>query len=275
MPYLEHADGALYYEVLDCTPPWVEHPPTILFCHGVATNADIWSDWLPVLSGAFRLARFDMRGFGRSAAPGAGYRWSMELLMADVLAVAAATNADGERGGGKFHFVGESLGGTVGLALAAMDGESLHSLTACSTAHRGGDIQRVGEWRRFIAEKGMEAWSEQMMDLRFHEGAVPEPVFRWFHQVQAASSPDSTLGLADMLIAADLSESLAEIRVPALLLAPDASPFVSLEITRDIQTRIPDCELQVFAGARHGLACSHGAACAQTLLEFLKRRGLA
>ncbi|MCZ6474218.1 MAG: hypothetical protein O6934_12325, partial [SAR324 cluster bacterium] len=43
-----------------------------------------------------------------------------------------------------------------------------------------------------------------------------------------------------------------------LLLAPDASPFVSLDITRDIHTRIPDCELQVFAGARHGLACSHG-----------------
>jgi pimeloyl-ACP methyl ester carboxylesterase len=78
-----------------------------------------------------------------------------------------------------------------------------------------------------------------------------------------------------MLVAADLSESLAEIGVPTLLLAPDESPFVSLEITHDVQARIPDCELKVFAGARHGLACSHGAACAQTLLEFIERRGLA
>ncbi len=271
MPYLESRAGPLYHELLDCTPPWLENPATIVFCHGVATNADIWSDWLPVLAGRFRLARFDMRGFGRSAVPGPGFAWAMDLLVEDVLAVAAAAGAGEER----FHYVGESLGGTVGLALAAARGERLHSLTACATAHRGGDISRVGQWRALVEGEGMRAWSEQMMPLRFHDGAVPKATYDWFHEVQQASSPDTTLDLADLLVATDLTESLAGIATPTLLLAPDASPFVSLEITRAIQTRLPDCELQVFAGARHGLACSHGGPCARTLLDFLERRQLA
>ncbi|MCZ6647210.1 MAG: alpha/beta hydrolase [SAR324 cluster bacterium] len=270
MAYLERNGASLYYDLLECTPPWMENPGTVLFCHGVGTNADIWSDWLSVLAGSYRILRFDLRGFGRSTVPGAGFDWSFELLMDDVLAV-----ADVACSGGKFHYVGESLGGTLGLALADAHGKRLHSLTACSTAHRGGDIRKVADWRAFIEKEGMDAWSEQMMPLRFHDGAVPAPVHRWFHEIQRGSSADAILDLADLLMRADLTESLPGISVPTLLLAPDASPFVSLDITRDIHTRIPDCELQVFAGARHGLACSHGGDCARAVHGFLLRRGFA
>ena len=35
---------------------------------------------------------------------------------------------------------------------------------------------------------------------------------------------------------------------------------------------MPDCEMHVVAGARHGLAHSHGPECAGALREFLERR---
>ena len=283
MPTLEREGGSLYYELLDCTPPWVENPPAVLFCHGVATDADIWSDWLPVLAGRFRIARFDMRGFGRSSVPGADYDWNLELLGRDALAVAdlalaefgRAGNHGGDGGEKRVHYVGESTGGTLGLVLAASHPERLLSLTACSTAHKGGNIRNVDSWRAFIEKEGMEAWSEQMMDMRFHPGGVPRPMYEWFHKVQKESSADTTLGIADMLMGTDLANDLAAIKTPTLLLSPDNSPFVSLEITRDIQSRIPGCEVQVFPGARHGLACSHGKECAQALLGFLERHKLA
>ena len=119
----------------------------------------------------------------------------------------------------------------------------------------------------------MEAWSDRMMGLRFTEGALPRPVYRWFDRVQGASSADSVLDLADLLIGTDISSALLEIRAPTLLLAPDDSPFVPVAIPLEIRERIPDCELQVFAGARHGLACSHARACSRTLLDFLARHG--
>ena len=69
MAMLETADGALYYEVIDLTPPWLTAPATMLFHHGVGTNADIWSDWLGPLAGRYRLVRFDTRGLGRTVRP--------------------------------------------------------------------------------------------------------------------------------------------------------------------------------------------------------------
>ena len=131
--------------------PWVENPGTVVFCHGVSTTHGIWSTWLPVLADRYRLVRFDTRGFGRSTVPGAGFHWSLDLLVGDVMAVARAAGAE------TFHLVGESLGGTVALALAIAHGNALESLTVCSAAHRGGSIQRAGGWRAYIEEHGMES----------------------------------------------------------------------------------------------------------------------
>src|SRR6185436_6416822 len=112
--------------------------------------------------------RFDCRGFGRSSVPGPGFAWSMALLAEDAIAVARAACAE------SVHYVGESLGGTLGLYLAIHHPGSIRSLTACSTAYRGGAIRRVDEWRAFIGAHGMAAWSHMMMDLRMAE-SVPAP----------------------------------------------------------------------------------------------------
>ncbi len=103
---LDRPGGALHFEVIDATPPWLGEAPLIVFYHGIGATADIWAEWLPALVDRFRIARFDTLGFGRSAVPGPGYAWSLDGLVEDVLAVARAA------GGGPFHFVGESLGGT-------------------------------------------------------------------------------------------------------------------------------------------------------------------
>jgi pimeloyl-ACP methyl ester carboxylesterase len=269
MPFLELHSGTLYYEALDAVPPWVPAPQTVIFCHGVATNADIWSPWRAPLIDRYRLVRFDTRGFGRSADQRQDIRWSMDLLADDILAVNAAA------GGGPFHLVGESMGGTVALHLAARRPAQLRSITVCSTSHKGGAIQRANAWRDFIAAQGMDAWSRDMMVRRFAPDAISPAVHDWFHTVQAATRPDILLACTDMLLRADLSAMVENIQVPTLILAPDSSPFVPLDVPFDLRRRVPVSELQVFAGVRHGLACSHGADCARVLLAFLERHGIA
>ena len=86
-----------------------------------------------------------------------------------------------------------------------------------------------------------------------------------------AFDPHAVLDLADLLIGTDLTAELGAIRAPALLLAPDQSPFVPLAVMEDMHARIPGSELQVFAGARHGLPCSHGEECGRALRAFLDR----
>ena len=262
---LERPGGQVFYEVIDLTPPWVDDPPLVVFHHGVAATADLWAGWFPALVDRYRIARFDTLGFGRSSVPGSGFTWSLDGLADDVLAVARAAGAE------RFHLVGESLGGTVALHLAARGPESVLSITASNASHRGGSIQRAQEWRAFIGAHGMKRWGEMMAPLRLDPERVSEAKYRWFERVQAESDADAVLDLADLLIGTDLSTSLDAIRTPALLLAPAQSPFVPLTVMQDMHARMPGSELVVFDDARHGLPCSHGEACGQTLRAFLDR----
>jgi 3-oxoadipate enol-lactonase len=255
----------IHYEITDVTAPWRGVPETILFHHGVGITSDIWLEWLAPLADRYRLVRMDCRGFGRSSVPEPGFTWSMELLAADALAVARASGAE------RFHYVGESLGGTLGLWLAIHHPASVRSLALCSTAHRGGSIQRVHEWRDYIAAHGMAGWSRMMMDLRMAPG-VPAAMRDWFDREQAKCSADAILDLADVLVATDLTERLGEITVPTLVLHPDASPFIPLPMALELHARIPRSEIRIFPGARHALAHTHGAECAVAVREFLGRR---
>jgi 3-oxoadipate enol-lactonase len=266
MTMLETGTGAIHYELIELTPPWVEAPECVLLHHGIGTSADIWAGWLPVLTPRYRILRFDLRGFGRSRAAAQGFAWSLDAMLDDALAVADTA------GIGRFHLVGESAGGTLALHAAASRPERLLSATGVSCTHRGGPIRRVREAWSEIEETGLAAWSKGMMAKRFHDGAVEPAAHAWFEREQAAGDPQAVLDVAQLLVDTDLSEALPKIRVPVLLLAPDGSPFVGPHITTEMHQMIPGAELQIFAHARHGLALSHGRECAERLCRFLARR---
>ena len=263
---LERPGGELYYEVMDLTPAWMPEAPLVVFHHGVGATADIWAEWLPALADRYRLARFDTLGFGRSSVPGPGFGWTLDGLADDGVAVARAAGAD------RFHVVGESLGGTVALRLAGRRPDAVLSAVVSNASHRGGSIQRAKEWRQFIGTHGMAAWATMMTPLRLDRARVPDGKWQWFERVQAASDADAVLDLADLLIGSDLTPELPAIRTPVLLLAPAQSPFVPLAVMEDMHARIAGAELRVFDDARHGLPCSHGAACGAVVRAFLDRR---
>lgn len=264
MPFIEREGQRLFFETIDVTAPWIAEPQTVLFHHGIGTTSGIWAEWLPILGSTYRLVRLDMRGFGES--PAQVERWSWRTLAADVLAVADAAGLS------RFHFVGESIGGTLGLYMAIHDAERLLSLTVSNGAHRGTAVKNVDPWREMIAREGQAAWSRRLMEWRFHPGALSEAQYEWFHRVQSTSSVDATLGLAGLLLGADLTGEVSKIHAPTLLLCPDDSPFIPVGISVDLYQRLADAELQVFAHSRHGLPYSHGPQCAAVLKRFLARR---
>lgn len=265
---LETTHGPLHYDITDVTPAWNAPTETIVLCHGVATNCDIWSEWVPILAPHFRVVRFDTRGFGRSLLREDGFNWSLDALANDIVTVAHAAGAE------RFHLVGESMGGTVALHLAARANSPVLSLCCASTAHRGTNIHRVREWRDFVARQGMQAWSLQMMEHRFYPQALSRQKWEWFHGVQSETRAQALLDVGDLLVNTDLGEALGRITVPTLLLTPDASPFVTVDISNEVHKLIKHSELTVFPGSRHGLPFSHARECAQAELAFLKRHGL-
>lgn len=266
MTMLQTGSGALHYDLCDVVPAWVENPQTIIFHHGIAANTHIWAEWLPVLAASHRLLRFDMRGFGKSKQPPGDYLWSFDGLVDDLLAVADATGTQ------RFHLVGESIGGTVAIACALKAPQRLLSLTLSNAAARGGLVANVKGWREVLAQQGQSGWAKLMMESRFHSDALEPQVRAWYQRVHETCSMDATLGLADLLLGADLTPRLGEIAVPTLLLSPQSSPFIPLEVMAAMRAAIPGAQLQVFAHSKHGLPLSHARACADTLAAFLARR---
>ncbi|MEM7249974.1 MAG: alpha/beta hydrolase [Pseudomonadota bacterium] len=263
MSVLNRPTGDLYYEAIDLVPPWQTTRETILFVNGLAIDADIWVTWLPTLVDRYRIVRTDLRGFGRSFRPEPGAEWSMSSLAQDVLDVLDATDTP------RVHFVGESTGGTLGLYLALEHHDRLTSVTTVSAAHAGGAIGQAQALRDDVLRLGMDAWSEQVMAKRFHPGALSDEMYAWFHDTQRQSTPHCCVDLVDMLVATDLTDRIADIRIPTLILAPDDSPFVAVEQQLERLRAIPDSRLEVIANSRHGVSHSHGRECADALRRFL------
>ena len=266
MPATKRGGANLHYTIDDLTPPWQTAPETVLFHHGIGTDHRIWSEWVPALADTFRLVRMDVRGYGGSSAPGPEADWSMDDLVSDVIAVADAVGAD------RFHMIGESLGGTATYATAIAHSERLLSITPICAGHEGAYIREVDRWRAELEATGMTAWSNQMMDHRFNSGAITDVQWTWFEQVQRNTSPVVTVGLVEMLMGLKITNALAGIGMPTLILHPDSSPFLPVEVPEGAHKLIAQSELHIFEAARHGIAFSHALESASLVKNFIGRR---
>ena len=258
--------SGLYWREDDIRAPWADGAP-ILFHHGIGTDHGIWADWLPVLGPRHRLLRFDLRGFGRSASPGAGHRWSLEGLVDDYLALADAAGLE------RFHAIGESIGGTTALAAALKAPERILSVTCSNGAHQGAGLGRVPGWRREMAERGLAPWADDMLERRFRPGAVTPAARAWFDRAQRRGGAEAIVALGELLLGIDLSADLPRLRPPLLILAPQQSPFIASEVFEAMHRLVPGSRLFRFAEARHGLPLSHGRLCATLARDFIAARG--
>lgn len=102
----------------------------IIFLHGFPQTSAAWAPHLERLSAAgFRGIAPDQRGYAATARPSGVNRYSLDLLVADVLGIADSLGAD------RFHLVGHDWGGAIGWALASAHPDRLRSLTSVSTPH--------------------------------------------------------------------------------------------------------------------------------------------
>lgn len=255
----------LWLRADDLTPPWGARRRPIVLHHGIGTCNDIWAAWIPLLAASHPVLRYDMRGFGASdALPDVGAADLLDVLIDDLLEVAGT--------GGPVHLVGESAGGTVVLAAALRHPGRVASVTLSNAAFAGRGIGQIDGWRKLFDEEGVSGWSSRMMEWRFAPGALVPEAASWFAQEQQRSTSAAALAVAYMLAGIDLTGQLADLRIPLLILAPDQSPFVSLDMATALQNHVRDSELRVFQGVRHGLPFSHPEECANALLDFLRRR---
>ena len=113
--------------------------PPIVFSHGLLWSGRMYAAQVEHLRGRFRCITYDHRGQGQS--PPSARPYDMEALADDA---AALIDALGAR---PCHFVGLSMGGFVGMRLAARRPELLRSLVLLDTAADGEPRRNVPKYR--------------------------------------------------------------------------------------------------------------------------------
>jgi 3-oxoadipate enol-lactonase len=249
---------------------WVEiegpqQAPVLMRSNSLGANLHMWDAQAAAFAQRFRLVRYDRRGHGKSGVPAGPY--TMERLGRDALAI-----ADG-LGLAKFHWCGLSMGGMVGIWLAANAPERIDRLILSNTSCHYPD---PGYWNERIAairaSGGLAALADRIAGL-------------WFSQDFRARAPAAVAPLKAMLAATpmegyiacceairdmDHRDLLPRITAPTLIIAgrqDQATPVVAAQF---ILGRIAGSSLTILDAA-HIANVEQPSTYAEVVLRFLAR----
>lgn len=221
--------------------------PVILLSHALATNLSLWDPQMDVLSGAFRVLRYDTLGHGGTAAPSGPYTLDQLAEQAggllDVLGVA------------QVHFLGISLGGMIGQTLALARPRLFASLILCGSSSRiPAEAQPLWQERISIAEsEGMEPLIEPTISrwftppFRQARPEIIEKVRGWIR----ATTPPGYAACCRAIATLDLTERIPTIKVPTLIVAGEEDQGTPVTASRTIKERIAGSELVIIPAASH------------------------
>ena len=272
MPIVTANNCAMYYEIDDYTDPWVTEQETVWLQHGVGRSTKFWYHWVPALARHYRVVRRDMRGHGQSSDPGPNHTWSIDELVTDMRAFLDALGLQ------QVHYVGESIGGILGVAFAARWPERLKSLTICNspTAIRAPAEKALsgqhGSVQRALATGGARGWVQVLIEHKVISGKNPAHI-DWVVNEWAKTPTHVLQGITRTLDGADTAPLLPQITVPTLILAPARSPLTPLTDQITMRTLIPNARIAVVEGSGHESYVDEPEECINALLKFLRSLG--
>ncbi len=269
MPKVKANNYEMYYEVDDFTDPW-KPAETLWIQHGFGRSSRFWYHWVPPLAGKYRVLRRDMRGHGQSADPGKDYVWSVDDLLNDMKGFLDALGLD------HVHYVGESVGGILGIAFAVRWPERFKSMTLCAspTAIRP-PIQRlfaVGheDWYTALGKLGPAGWVKALMEQGGGLGSANPAHVDWMLKEWAKTPTHVLQGLCRLVPSVDITPLLPQVKVPTLVLAPARSPLTLLTEQVMIRDAIPGARIAVIEGRGHEIYADAAESCISALLTFLR-----
>ena len=210
--------------------------PTVLLLHGFPDTHIVWRKQVPVLAAAgFRVLAPDLRGYGRSDAPGGIYDYTLEKLRGDVLSLLDVLKID------KVSLVGHDWGGLIGWQLAALATQRIERLVALSTGHpsaiaRAGILQHLrmtyvlGFILPGIAEHTLKAGDWLMMRQFTGE---PGQADHWKRDLSPPGRLTAALNYYRANLGMALPDGLPRVQVPVMGIWSDGDPALGEKQMRD------------------------------------------
>ncbi|HEY2959852.1 MAG TPA: 3-oxoadipate enol-lactonase [Actinomycetota bacterium] len=187
--------------------------PVLVLSNSLGTGTEIWDGQLAALCERFRVLRYDHRGHGRSEVPPGPY--TVAELGQDLAAL-----LDG-LGIGRVSLCGTSLGGMVGMWLAAHAPQRVERLALLCTSAWLGPPERWTERAALVRSEGTAALVETMA-ARWFTAPFRRRERERLAAVLAtlAATPDEGYaGCCEAIAAMDLRPDLPAIAAPTVVVA--------------------------------------------------------
>jgi 3-oxoadipate enol-lactonase len=219
--------------------------PVLVLGGSLGTTRQMWQPQLPALSRQLRVLAFDHRGHGGSEVPAGPYR--IDDLGRDVLALLDAL------GIGRFRYAGLSLGGMVGMWLAAHAPDRVERLAVlCTSAYLPPASGWLGRAAQVRAE-GTGSVADAVIGRWFTPGFpdahpdIVDPLRETFTGIPA----EGYAGCCEAIAALDLRPALATIGAPTLVIAGADDPATPPAHGQLIADTVPGARIVLLSPAAH------------------------
>jgi 3-oxoadipate enol-lactonase len=221
-----------------------EQAPVLVLSNSMGTTMAMWDQQLAALAGRLRVLRYDHRGHGASEVPPGPYR--IDELGRDLLGLLDDLGLE------RVSFCGLSLGGMVGMWLAANAPDRIDRLALCCTAATVNGEVYLGRAAK-VRAGGTGSVVAEVLDRWFTPAfrrTTPDQVERAAAMLRA--TPDEGYaGCCEALAAMDLRAGLSAITAPTLVIAGADDPATPPAQAEAIVAAIPEARLEVVSGAAH------------------------
>ena len=223
-----------------------EGAPVVVLHHPLATNLTIWDEITPVLTGKYRVVRFDARGHGQTEAPKGPY--TFETLAADVVALMDHLKIR------QADFLGLSMGGMVGQYLGLLHASRFSTLQLVSTSSRVPDeakslwVDRV----KVAREQGMVSQVAPALGRWVTEENRQKPALVARLSKMIETTPlEGYVGWCQCIHGLNVTDRLKAITLPTRVIVGKADPATPVAASEAIHREIKGSDLVIMPNVSH------------------------
>jgi 3-oxoadipate enol-lactonase len=239
--------------------------PWLTLSHPVSADLSLWAPQMEALTPHFTVLRYDTRGHGQTQVTPAPY--TLAQLAGDAQGLLA------HLGVARTHWVGLSLGGMVGQALAIAQPQLLGRVVLANTTCKAAPnaVALWGDRARIARTEGMAALAEPTLSRWFTEPyrQAQSAAMQGVARMIAATPVEGYAGCCAALADVDLVEQLRAMTSPALVLAGAQDQATPLAMSQLLAESWPGARLAVLQGAAHISSMEQAQAFNHEVLGFL------
>lgn len=254
-------------------PPALPDAATIVFGHGLLFSGWMFAAQVQALRTNYRCVTVDWRGQGDSPPASGGY--DMDTLTGDARALIEHLDV------GAVHYVGLSMGGFVGLRLAARHPELVRSLTLLDTS---AEVEEPAMKRKdtLLAHVyrvvGIRPVKAQVMKLMFgpaflrsdRSAAVVKSWVERLGRSDRAGIRDAVLGV---VARAGVTDEIVSITAPTLVVVGEHDAATPPPRSRTMAGLIPGARLEIVSDSGHSSSVEQPEVIGTLITDFLTLAG--